>query len=225
MKRKQELLVSALKEVANQKVDMLNEHKKGYDGLERPDFLWHFLLQSFSTMGRSSGWDGLIGNKTNYNQVTFQELDSLPEKEREEQVIAVCRKAKIRMPDQKAEYILKCFKQVKELGGPEAAKESLLSLKGRDLKIKFLRQFHGIGQKYARNIMMDVYHEDFRNSIAIDVRIKAISTLLDIDFKTYEEEEIFYLESAKKAGLNGWEVDRLLYNFRSTFENLLKNVV
>ena len=135
----------------------------------------------------------------------------------------VCKNAKVRMPAKKAEFILKCFEQIKELGGPEKAKEKLLSLKGREKKIKFLMQYHGIGKKYSRNIMMDVYHEDFRSSIAIDVRIKAISELLGVHFDSYEEEEKFYLDAAEKSGLNGWEVDRLLYNFRDRFEALLSN--
>lgn len=31
---------------------------------DRPDFVWHFLLQSFATMGNSRGWQGLIGTLT-----------------------------------------------------------------------------------------------------------------------------------------------------------------
>ena len=43
----------------------------------------------------------------------------------------------------------------------------------------------GIGDKYARNIMMDVYHEDFRDSIAVDARIKAVSERLGLSFASY----------------------------------------
>ncbi len=31
---------------------------------------------------------------------------------------------------------------------------------------------------------------------------------------SYEDEEGFYLDAARRAGLDGWTVDRLLYNFR-----------
>jgi hypothetical protein len=37
--------------------------------------------------------------------------------------------------------------------------------------------YPGFRQKYARNIMMDVFHEDFRDSIALDIRIMAQSTI------------------------------------------------
>jgi hypothetical protein len=66
--------------------------------------------------------------------------------------------------------------------------------------------------------MMDVYHEEFRDSIALDVRIKAISEALGLSFATYVEHESFYLAVARQAGLNGWELDRLLFNFRREVE-------
>ncbi|GAB57136.1 hypothetical protein RNAN_0099 [Rheinheimera nanhaiensis E407-8] len=122
------------------------------------------------------------------------------------------------MPDRKADFILGCFNVVTGMGGLKVAKQNLLSANGREDKMKFLQQFPGIGPKYARNIMMDVYHEDFRDSIAIDVRIKAISEALGLKFKKYQEHEEFFLDVATAAGLNGWELDRLMYNFRDDFE-------
>jgi len=201
----------------------LDSLKEGYCELERDDFVWHFLLQSFSTMGRSSGWKGLIGNKDNYNQITYAALSKLNPAEREKTVKSVCRVAKVRMPDKKAEYILGCYDLVTKLGGLKSTKSILLAQSGREAKIKFLKQFPGIGPKYARNIMMDVYHEDFRDSIAIDARIKAISEALGLSFKKYEEHEQFFLDVASKAGLNGWELDRLMYNFREDFERNITN--
>ncbi|QNM98197.1 hypothetical protein [Chitinimonas koreensis] len=34
----------------------------------------------------------------------------------------------------------------------------------------------------------------------------------------YEEHEDFYLCVAQEAGFNGWELDRLLFNFRTEVE-------
>lgn len=130
----------------------------------------------------------------------------------------VCRASGIRMPDKKADYILRCFEHVTRLGGPEAAKAKLLAQSGREAKIAFLQTFPGIGPKYARNIMMEVYHEDFRDSIALDIRIKAISVALGLSFESYAEHEAFYVDVAREAGLNGWELDRLLFNFRPAVE-------
>jgi hypothetical protein len=90
---------------------------------------------------------------------------------------------------------------------------SLRNAARRDAKIAFLRAFDGVGPKYARNILMDVYHPDFRSSIAIDERIKEVSKALGVKFRTYADEEEFYLAAGLSTGLNGWELDRLLYNF------------
>jgi hypothetical protein len=203
--------------LAAEKRDVLDNMKAEHDQLERADFLWHYLLQSFATMGRASGWRGLIGNKDNYNKLRYETLAALSLSKRAMQVEQTCKAAKIRMPGVKARYILQCFEQVKTLGGPEGAKNRLLAQPGRDAKIQFLKSFSGIGDKYARNIMMDVYHEDFRESIAIDARIKALSQRLALSFRSYTEHEQFYLQIARKAGLNGWELDRLVFNFPDRF--------
>src|SRR3990172_3892297 len=214
-------LVGVVRVLAAEKRAELERHKEGYSGLARPDFIWHYLLQSFSTMGRASGRHGLISNKDNYRRVTYAALAALTPEARAAQVRQVCRAAGIRMPDKKADYILGCFEHVARFGGPEAAKAKLLALAGREAKIAFLQTFPGIGPKYARNIMMDVYHEDFRDSIALDVRIKAISEVLGLSFASYAEHESFYLGVAQEAGLNGWELDRLLFNFRPEVESRL----
>lgn len=217
----QNRLATVVRRVAAEKKADLDKLKANHSDLERADFLWHYLLQSFATMGRSSGWDGLIGNHSNYRRVTYEAIAAIAEGERLARVKSVCWEAKVRMPDLKAEYIIGCFKCVQEMGGPAAAKEKLLSQPGREGKIAFLKELPGIGDKYARNIMMDVYHEDFRDSIAVDSRIKAISERLGVSFGSYRAHEAFYLGVANLAGVNGWELDRLLYNFQHEVESRL----
>lgn len=210
-------LVTIARKLAREKHSELSKLKSEEKQLKRPDFLWHYLLQSFATMGRATGWHGLIGNKANYNKLRFEVLAKLSPKARRVQVENTCRAAKIRMPSIKAGYILNCFDQVQQLGGLKAAKARLLAQPGREAKIVFLKSFSGIGDKYARNIMMDVYHPEFRDSIAIDARIKALSASLGLRFDSYQAHEDFYLQVAADAGLNGWELDRLLFNFQSEF--------
>ncbi len=210
-------LITAAKAIALAHTDYLDKMKAEHVQLNRPDFLWHYLLQSFATMGKASGWKGLIGTPGNYNRLRYEVLKRLDDQSRALQVERICREAGICMPPTKAKYILSCFKQVQGLGGPEAAKKALLSKQGRDAKIRFLKTFHGIGDKYARNIMMDVYHEDFRDSIAIDARIKSLSKQWGLEFSSYQEQERYYLSVAAEAGLNGWELDRLMFKFQSEF--------
>jgi thermostable 8-oxoguanine DNA glycosylase len=217
LKRAKTLLVPIVKRIARHKdvKAKLAEGKARRKELDRPDFVWHELLLSFATMGNSRGAEGLIRNQHNYRRVTFEALTrKRTNASRLSALREVLRAAKVRMSDKKADWLMENYDRVAALGGPTKAKETLLNTEGREEKIKFWRGFKGIGKKYARNIMMDVYHPDFRNYIAVDERIKKITRALSLTFRTYEPEEQFYLDVAKQAGLQGWELDRMLYNFR-----------
>lgn len=65
--------------------------------------------------------------------------------------------------------------------------------------------------------MTSISHEDSRNCIAVDAWIKATSAARGLSFRNYSKEEQFYLAVARDAGLNGWELDRLLFNFQAEF--------
>ncbi len=215
---KRQALVEALRHPTRDMRQQLKSLKDwGISESKRPDFVWHILLQSFATMGNSRGWDGLIGNQDNYTQVTFDALSGLEHAERLKKVNEVFRVAIVRRRKTKAGWLNRNYDLVAEMGGPEGAKKKALAQDGREAKIAFMKQFHGIGDKYARNIWMDVYHPEFRNTIAVDDRIKSVTQALGNEFKNYEEEERFYQEIAEEVGLEGWEVDRLLYNYKDHF--------
>jgi len=207
-------LVTTVRFLASKRRGFLERLKAEHDQLERPDFIWHCLLQSFATMGNVRGWDGLIDNRDNYQKVTFDVLSQLPPSERLSVLEKTLRDAKVRWPAKKAKWLARNFDRIMRMGGLAEAKATLLSKPGRAEKIEFLKSFDGIGDKYARNIMMVVYHPDFRESVAIDKRITSLSDKLGLSFDRYEEHEQFYLDVAHEAGLNGWELDRLLFNFR-----------
>lgn len=126
--------------------------------------------------------------------------------------------ARVRMPQRKAEWMDRNHNLIVAMGGLETARRQALSQPGAKAKIQFMKQFAGIGDKYARNIWMDVYHPDFYDCIAIDERIKRISRALGYNpFGTYNAHEQFYLAIARESGLQGWGLDRLLYNFTDYF--------
>jgi len=210
-------LATVARVLAALKREDLDAQQANYSHLHRPDFLWHYLLQTFAVMGGEAGFDGLIKNRANYEQVTFEAISELPAENRLEHVTSVCTHAKVRFPSKKAGFIIACHQKLNELGGLEIAKRQLLALSGREAKIRFLKLFPGIGDKNARNIMMSVYHDDFRDSISIDSRIKDISKKWELPFKSYEDHEEFYLSVASVAGLNGWELDRLMFRFQAVF--------
>jgi hypothetical protein len=186
---KRQALVEALKRLTPEEVDeMLGSREVDREALGRPDFVWHFLLQSFATMGNSRGWDVLMGKRDNYERVTFEALSALDRTERLRTLDEVLRAAKVRMPGKKAVWLDLNHEMIAEMGGPEVARRRALAQEGMEAKIGFMKRFHGIGDKYARNIWMDVRHPDFRNTIAVDERIKKVTRALGYAFKTYEDE-------------------------------------
>lgn len=196
----------------------LAEGKLRVSELNDPEFVWYELLLSFSTMGNSRGKHGLIDNPENFARVQFKYLERLNSSDaRLKELQAVLHAAKVRMPDRKAEWLSAAFDRIVAMGGPAAAKLELQSREGRSGKIEFWREFDGIGEKYSRNIMMDVYHPEFRNSIAVDSRIKKISKALGLSFKNYDDAERFFLSVAQQVGIEGWELDRIMYRFLKEF--------
>ncbi|WP_119841755.1 HD domain-containing protein [Salinibacter ruber] len=189
---------------------------------ERKDFVWHYLLQSFATWGNSRGHDGLIGTDENYQRVTYEVLEGIPTERRPDHIEKVLRDAKVRYPGRKSQYLSENVEIVRKMDGLQAVRERALDQTDAEAKIEFVKQFKGIGDKYARNFWMDVRHPDFENKVALDQRIRGITELLGRQFESYEAEEQFYLEVAEEAGLTGWELDRLLYNFTDRFERAIE---
>ena len=188
--------------------------KEGRELSSRDDFLWFILLQSFSTMGNSRGWQGLIGTESNYRRVAYDYvINKVDEPKRLIHFDAVLRDAKVRMPSKKAKWLASNLARIERYGGVAAANKIAFSRKDRAEKINFMKAFDGIGDKYARNIWMDIYDKDFHKSIAVDERIKNISQAIEVSFQNYDDHEQFYLNLARKVNLQGWELDRLMYNF------------
>lgn len=200
---------------------MLESSKANLKSFERPDFIWRYFLLSMATWGSASGAKRFVHDPDSYRLVAWETLAALTPSQRQAQVMNACISAGLRYPSRKADCILKCFDLIAQMGGPEAAKALLCDENGCEAKIKFLQRMPGIGPKYARNMMMDVYHPEFRECIAVDTRIKAISKALGLSFSTYKEHEDFYLAVAHSAGLEGWELDRLLFALRDAVESRL----
>ncbi len=208
-------LAEAIRPIYDKHRQEIDDLKHGASHWTAPDFIWEAILASFSTMGNAKGYEQLIANSDLNDPIRFENLRKLHSDEEplsvlEDRLTA----APVRWPRQKASRLLENFQRIEKAGGPEKLKWELISHEGQKDKITFLRTFKGIGPKYARNMMMDVYHEDFRNSIAIDSRLKKVLTALGFEFEVarYEEAEQLLLDAAHQAGLNGWEMDRLIFS-------------
>jgi hypothetical protein len=173
-------------------------------------------------MGNSRGWRGLFETPGLAHEVSFAALGRLARSRRQARLEAVLRQAKVRMSVQKAKWFAANFVAIQSSGGVEAVTRRALSLPDRASKYQFMDAFEGIGPKYARNVWMEIYDPSFRDSIAIDERIKRITRALGQSFSSYNEHEQFYVDIARDAGLEPWELDRLLYWFRDHFLKILE---
>lgn len=130
-------------------------------------------------------------------------------------IFAALEQAKVpRMREEKAQDLSENYEKVKLLGGPKKATADMLSLTGKKEKQAWIRKFDGVGEKYSNDIWMDIYDPDFHDAIALDTRVKNFAATLGFNVKS-RKLEAELLEFAKRCGLTGWELDRLIYNFGS----------
>jgi hypothetical protein len=200
------VIVKALADQHRDKLELL----KRKNCWQQDDGLWEELLSSLATMGNSKGFV-LVENEEYHAPVRWSALLPLQGEQRHTVIEQSLKSAGVRWPEKKAKWLDLNFQFILDGKGPCELRAQLESRPGGDAKIEFLRQFRGIGPKYARNMMMDAFHPDFRDSIAIDSRIKKVTAALGQAFTSYTEEEAYYRGLAKRAGLMAWELDRLMY--------------
>src|SRR5215204_4182285 len=103
---KRQALVDSLKHITPEMRRYLSDLKRwGKEELERPDFVWHILLQSFATWGTARGHTGLIENQDNYRRVTFEALSERDVQERLRVLEDVFLAAKVRYAVMKAKLM------------------------------------------------------------------------------------------------------------------------
>ena len=185
----------------------------------RPDLLWRLLVGAMATLGNALPWERMFGPSGSYKEMSFEVLGGLSSAQRRKRLKEVLRRAKVRWPRKKAVWLDGNFQRIQALGGLRRANQQALAAPDREAKMQFMKQFAGIGPKYARDVWMDIYDPSFRDTVAVDVRLKKITAALGYSFPSseYEEEERFFQEIAKKAGREPWEVDRLLHHFNKYF--------
>lgn len=190
--------------------------------LRSRDFIWKELVGSTGSWGGTRGSERLKKDKR-WRYKSLCALGSPKKRARMlERVLVECGVNRARS---KAPLLSRNFETVQAFGGPTRAKELLLGMPGREAKIAFSMVFHGVGPKYGRNILMDGYHPEFRDSVAYDARLGAIARQLGLSFKTYDDAEDFFLRAAHCAGIEGWELDRMIWLFTEKFECGIKRLV
>lgn len=133
---KREQLLTILRKMTPAIRQRLEEIKAdGVAQADRHDYLWYFLLQSFSTMGNSRGYQGLMKVPERLAKVSFDALSPLTPKAREQVLAQTLAAAKVLI--------------VQQLGGLAGARAAAFAQPGTAAKIAFMKQFAGIGDKYA----------------------------------------------------------------------------
>ncbi|GAB1421909.1 hypothetical protein MASR2M15_21080 [Anaerolineales bacterium] len=206
---------------------MLDERKQqGEALLKRDDFVWQALLNSMSTWGKFR-YSELMENEALYSMVVYDSISGiLDHNKRHEILLEAFTEAGLRYQTSKAKYMTLNYNLIQEKGGIDKAKQEYLSKSNIEEKKQFWKAFHGIGPKYSRNIPMDIYDKDFRDSIAVDERLKGIAEKLgfkDKEQSDYALMERFFLDVAKECKLTGWEIDRILFNYVSCVHLVLEN--
>ena len=179
---------------------------------EREDMLWFELILSMATLQGSSG-STLATDGEYCSQVEYETLREMDDSERIDHLEGVLLDAGVNMHLRKADFINAQLKRIESLGGLDAAQQAFGSQEEKEAEMDFLQKFKCIGDKYARNIGMDIFHPDLRDTVALDARMNSISDKLGVKFGSYGGHEQFYVDVAERLGMTAWELDRLLYRY------------
>lgn len=200
-------VIAAVRTVAREHAGALEESKAAalVHG-SHADWPWNGIALSAATLGGSWRWEKRV--EPIYDaELSWTALDGLPPEARQERFNKVGRYWR-----RTSAFLERMYMRLTQEGGPEVMRLRLAGMTGGEA-ITFWSGFDGVGPKYARNIMMDVYHPAFRKScFAIDSRIQKILPLLGYSGpRRYDAMEAFLTELAADVGLDGWDLDRLLY--------------
>src|SRR6478672_370894 len=104
-------LVNAIQTVADSRRAELERMKADRHKFEQPDWLWEALLLSLSTMGNSRG-AALVKNPEFHARVRFSTIQKTERKDRQLVIEGTMRKAKVRMPLRKAQFLCQNFDRI-----------------------------------------------------------------------------------------------------------------
>lgn len=212
-------LINALKQPNEEFESYLKQAREfAVEIKEKDEWLWFILLQSYGTLGNSRG--GTIAHES---AMKYSNLASLSTKQRRATIQKYSKLNDVLYYNKAAKWIDEAFQFIAKKGGLKAVSATAISLPDREEKIEFLLQFKGIGNKYARNAWMDLHDTDFINSIAVDSNIKQILNKLGLSGEDYLVQERKLVSIAKAAGMSGWELDRILYNFTDSFLSITQS--
>lgn len=172
-----------------------------------PDWPWSGLVLSFATLGGSANWDSRI--KKRRGEFSWASVSSLNNAARGA-LFHELPNARFRTKVER--YIESAFQRIRAKGGPAAVRAEYNALSSSEQRIAYFMLFDGIGEKYGRNIPMDIYDPLVRSSFALDHRLKSIlAQLTGKSSMSYRQGEDFLQAVAHDLEIDGWTFDRVLY--------------
>jgi len=163
---------------------------------ERDGWAWDVFVQSYATNGGVRVWEGFLKE----GGARLVRWDALLGEAPAEVDAAAAR----------LEALSHRFHAV---GGPDRMARTWNGHTQPETLLRWLKTFPMIGDKYARNMCMDVSHPLILDHIALDHRIHALCDLVEGAPARipYQRREGWLRGIAGALGINGWYLDRLLF--------------
>jgi hypothetical protein len=213
---RRERLVEALRHLTPVMHRKLARLKSDAEALRRdPEMLWRQLVNCSATHGNARGWERLFVSGGLPAALKYGALRGQVPARRRLSIERALRTAAVRWAPRKSMWLANNYVRIEELGGVRRATRQVLELSGRQAKLDFVLKFDGIGPKYAFNLWMDLYDPDFRDCVAVDIRLGNVLGELGAGKSVRPQE--YFRGLAREARLEPWELDRLLFWFTDYF--------
>ncbi|MEF2175795.1 MAG: hypothetical protein V3575_04960 [Candidatus Absconditabacteria bacterium] len=222
-KPSKEKLIQIINEIPDDIYYRLDQLKlKGQGYLNREDFLWYCVVRIFAYIGNEKGYESFVDNEKLINIISYNSLKNvLDSDEFYGLLVSTFKQGKVELTEERAYQLIKNYELIDAMGGVEKAKEKALRARGVKGKLEFIKQFHGIGNRYGMKLRMDTYHEDFHDQMLITPQISSISKVMGFDFENESQEIYFYKNISNITGLALWDLDRLINEYSNIFLNKL----
>lgn len=194
-----------LKAAEDQAVELNRSRRDAEAWGRHQDWPWNGIILSAATRGGSARW---VKVSMRYdNELSWTALAQATPQERRRRLETVGRFWR-----RTADWLEQVWARFEIEGGPAAIREKLKEMDAGEI-ISFWKSFPNIGDKYARNLMMDAHDPRFRQGyFAIDSRIQSLLPVLALQAsKSYDGTEEQLRGLAASLGLDCWTLDRLLY--------------
>lgn len=222
-KPSKEKLIQIINEIPDDIYYRLDQLKlKGQGYLNREDFLWYCVVRIFAYIWNEKWYESFVDNEKLINIISYNSLKNvLDSDEFYGLLVSTFKQWKVELTEERAYQLIKNYELIDAMGWVEKAKEKALRARWVKWKLEFIKQFHGIGNRYWMKLRMDTYHEDFHDQMLITPQISSISKVMWFDFENESQEIYFYKNISNITWLALWDLDRLINEYSNIFLNKL----